>query len=808
MWVKIARIILRNRLWLLSAVLILTVYMGFQATKVELDYHYANMLSEKHPTYIDNVEFKEIFGEEANSIICGFIDLGFFELEQFKRLQELINEISNIEHVTNAVSIPQVQNLKQVTVFEEGKPPKREFTAYSLFPEEIGSQEELDSLAAIFQSLPFYKNFLYNDAAQVFLINVTISHEILNKPERIPTVREVEKHLRDFAEKNDLEIHISGMPFIRTHMMGLIKQEIRLFVVLAVIICIIILYLFFRSFKVVGISIAVVGIGVVWAVGLMSMLSYKITVLTGMIPPLLIVIGIPNAIFLLNKYHYETKTHGNKILALQRAIRKIGNAIFLTNITTAAGFATFIITSSRYLVEFGIIASCGIIFVFLIALITIPSIFSLLKAPARKYTKHLDYNYINKFVGILLIVVMKHRRKIYAGVVLILLMSFYGITKIERTGFFLDDIKPEDPVYKDLKFFEKYFNGASPLEISIAVNDSLSITEQIHHIEKLHLLQTDLSNYPELSRSMSVADAVKFLYQSYSRGRVENYALPPDPRTYETIFDRLPNTLDKELFSSFIDSTNTITRISLNIEDIGTDRMKTLLPKIQRDIDTHFPPDEYTSIVTGSTILYFVGSQYLINNLFISLSLAIVVISIFLFWMFRTFKMVVISLIPNIIPMIITAALMGYFNIPLKPSTILVFSIAFGISVDDTIHYLAKYRQELMQNAWSIGISAKLALKETSVSMMYTSVVLFFGFAIFAASDFGGTVALGLLVSTALLFAMFSNLVILPSLLLSLEKHFTKVEFKEPQIKIYQEDNENDDENNNGNYKKNTNFEA
>lgn len=806
MWVKIARIILRNRLWLLSAIVLLTVFMGFQASKVELDYHYANMLSEKHPTFVDNVEFKEIFGEEANSIICGFVDYNFFELEQFRSLQRLINDLNQIEFVTDVVSIPQVQNLKQVTVFEEGKPPKREFAAYSLFPEKINSQNELDSLADIFKNLPFYNNFLYNDTSRVYLLFVTISHEILNEPERIPTVRKVEQHLRNFAEKNDLEIHISGMPFIRTHMMDLIKQEIKLFVVLAVIICIIILYLFFRSFKVVGISIAVVGIGVVWAVGLMSMLSYKITVLSGMIPPLLIVIGIPNAIFLLNKYHYETKSHGNKILALQRAIRKIGNAIFLTNLTTAAGFATFIITSSRYLVEFGIIASCGILFVFLIALITIPSIFSLLKAPAHKYTKHLDHNFVNKFVNMLLVIVMKHRRKIYAGVAIVLLLSIYGITKIERTGFFLDDIKPEDRVYKDLKFFEKHFNGASPLEISIAVNDSLSITEQIRHIEKLHLLQTDLSKYPELSRSMSIADAVKFLYQSYSRGRVENYALPPDPRTYETIFARLPENLDKELFRSFIDSTNTITRISLNIEDIGTDRMKMLLPKIQKDIEARFPPDEYTTIVTGSTILYFVGSQYLINNLFISLSLAIVVISMFLFWMFRTFKMVIISLIPNIIPMIITAALMGYFNIPLKPSTILVFSIAFGISVDDTIHYLAKYRQELMQNAWSIGISAKLALKETSVSMMYTSVVLFFGFAIFAASDFGGTVALGLLVSTALLFAMFSNLVILPSLLLSLEKHFTKVEFKEPQIKIYQEDN--DEENNNDDNKKNAIFDS
>lgn len=796
MWTKVAAIILRNRLSLLIVIGVITIFMSFQVIRVELDYHFANMLSENHPVLLDNNNFKELFGEEANIIISGFIDEDFFELKKFQNLQKTCKKLEELKYVDYVLSIPQVINIRQVTIQDDYGRNRRVFETYNLFPENISSQKELDSLKNIFYDLPFYEDLLYNKATNVYLLTVSITDDILNSEERIPTVLEIERIIREYASNNNLTVHISGLPYVRTHMMNLIKKEIKLFIALAVLICVIILYLFFRSFKVVAISILIVGVGVIWAVGLMGILSYKITILSGMIPPLLIVIGIPNTIFLVNKYHLETRTHGNKILALQRVIRKIGNAIFLTNLTTAAGFATFIITNSRYLVEFGIIASSGILFVFLIALIVIPSLLSYLKAPTSKYTKHLDYKIVNKFVNILMILVIKNRTTVYIVVSVVIGLSILGISKIERTGYFMDDAKKDDPVYIDLKFFEEIFNGASPFEIAIESIDSLNSSQKINKIENIAKLQKNLSKYPELSKSLSLADAIMFLYQSFSRGNPDNYALPPNPRTYETIFDRIPENIDEQLLSAYIDSSGQITRISLKIEDIGTNRMEVLLPKINSEIEELFPNEDYNYLVTGTTILYFVGSQYLINNLFISLSLAIVVISIFLFWMFRSGKMVIISLVPNIIPMIVTAALMGYFNIPLKPSTILVFSIAFGISVDDTIHYLAKYRQELKLNAWNIGVSAKQALKETSVSMMYTSVVLFFGFGIFVASDFGGTVALGLLVSIALLVAMFSNLVILPSLLLSLEKYFLWKKYKEPKLKIYDDDENEDTEKN------------
>lgn len=798
MWSKVARLILRNRIAFLIAIGLITIFMGYNATQIEMDYHYANMLSKDDPVYLDNVRFKQIFGDEANGIVVGIVDEDLFNLEKFQDLQKLCVDLKKIKNVSAVLTVSSAVNLRQVTVKDENGLNTRKFETYNLFPDNIETQEQLDSLRDVFFSLPFYKGLLYNKTNHVYLMNVSINKKILNSKERIPTVNEIKRVVELYADSNNTEIHISGHPYIRTQMMDMIKSEIKLFIVFAIIICILILYLFFRSFKVIGVAMIVVGVSVVWAVGLMGLLHFKITILSGMIPPLLIVIGIPNTIFLLNKYHVETKAHGNKILALQRVISKIGNAVFLSNVTTATGFATFIITSSSILVEFGVIASCGIIFTFISALVIIPSIFSFLQPPSDKYTKHLSNKYVNKVVDVLTNIVNNHRPKVYITVAVVLAAAIVGVTQIQKTGYLLDDVPEDDPIYQDLKFLESNFKGVSPFEVAVESKDSLQGLDMVYQIQKIDSLQQRLAKYPELSRSMSVADALKFLYQAYCKGDPNCYKLPPNPKTYETIFKRLPNGLNQDLAKSFIDSTQTITRISLNIADIGTNRMQVLLPKIKKDIYEVFPQEKYNTLITGSTITYFTGTTYLINNLFISLALAVFVIGLLMFGLQRSVKMVLISLVPNLIPMIVTASLMGYFGIPIKPSTILVFGIALGISVDGTIHFISKYRQELSINNWNIGLAVKKALRETGTSMMYTSVILFFGFLIFTASGFGGTIALGFLISMTLLVAMICNLILLPSMLMTLEKYLNKKEFPEPLIEIWDEDlesSDNDDDN-------------
>ncbi len=780
MWILVARVILRKRVWFLAAIAIITVFMAYQASFIRMSYRHVQMLPEKDTSFLDYQYSKKKFGEQANIFAIGVKDTNFFQLEKFNNWIALNDTIKHMNGITNVVSIAHIINV--IKNSEEKK-----FELSPIFPKHIKTQHELDSLVKIAQNLPFYKSLLYNDTNKVYLMAVSLSPKKLNTKERVKIVEDVKQKIEQYGERYNLKFHYSGLPYIRTAISNKVKAELYMFLVLAFLVCAFILYLFFKSFKAVFFPILVVGISVIWSMGSMVLFNYEITILSGMIPPLLIVIGVPNSIFLLNKYYSEYKQHGNKIKALQRVIQKTGNAIFLTNLTTASGFATFIITSSSILTEFGIIAALNIMGVFVLSILLIPIFFSFLPPPKSKHTKHLDNKKVHFIIQNLINVTLNHRKLVYFVFAVIIGLGIYGVTLMKSTGYIVDDLPKHDPIYKDLKFFEKHFNGVMPLEILIDTKKKKGAfnTKTFKKIEKL---EKSLSKYPELSRPMSMVDAIKFLRQAFYKGNPRKYSLPNNMdknfiMAYASKFNDTGN-----LISSFVDSTHQIARINIQMKDIGTDKMKSLAEKIEADINTVFSPNKYNTILTGTSIIFFKGTKYLIKNLLVSLLLAIIIIALIMSWMFASFRMVFVSLIPNLIPLLLTAALMGYFGIPIKPSTILVFSISFGISVDDTIHFLAKYRQELKVHDWDIKTSVVEALKETGVSMMYTSIVLFFGFAIFIASNFGGTAALGMLVSITLLFAMFSNLILLPSLLLSLEKIITTKAFAEPLIQIFDEE--------------------
>jgi predicted RND superfamily exporter protein len=514
--------------------------------------------------------------------------------------------------------------------------------------------------------------------------------------------------------------------------------------------------------------------------------------LTGMIPPLIIVIGIPNSIFMLNKYHQEVRKHGNKIKALQRVIQKIGSATFLTNFTTAIGFGTFMITNSRLLVEFGIITSINIMFIFVISILLIPIVFSFISTPTEKSVKHLDNKWLANIINNLLIVSLKYRKPVFIIAPLLLIAGVFGISRIETTGYMLDDVPRDKELCNDLKFFEQNFRGLMPLEIMVDTKKSNGIL-QISNMQKVDKLQDTLATMTELSKSLSYIEIVKFARQAYYNGIPQYFGIP-SRQEQNFIMSYLQNEKTgnevNQIINTFIDSTRQKMRISLRMADIGTVRMETLNNEINQIIEEILPQEDYDTLITGSSVLFFKGTSYLIRNLLVSLFLAIFLIASFIAIMFKSKRMVLASLIPNFFPLVITAALMGIFGIPIKTSTVLVFSVAFGISVDGTIHFLAKYRQELGDTNWSMRAAVVVALKEAGVSMIYTYIILLAGFGIFCLSDFGGTAALGMLVGLTLLIALFSNLILLPSLLISMERRLAKKSFKKPFIEIFNDDDD------------------
>ncbi len=786
-WNTIAGAILRNRILIISLITICTILLASQWKNMRFSYTEANLLPDDAEINLQYKSFETIFGNDGNLVTIATQDSSLFTVEGFIKWRNLALELEDYPEVESVLGI---HNLK--TLSKKEAPKRFEFTPIL---ENSSSKLSTDRLIEyknqLFNNYPFYEGLVFNSKTQTVQTAVYLKDSVVdNKARKEFIVQKLQPLIEKFEASNHKDLKVSGMPYIRTLNSQNIVDEIQWFVLVALLVTSFIFFFFFRSFRATLIAMFTVIIGVMWAFGFIGLIGYEITVLTAVIPPLIIIIGIPNCIFLINKYQQEIKKHGNKAKSLQRVITKVGNATLMTNLTTASGFATFIFTQSELLVEFGVLASINIVAIFLLSLFIIPIIYSYMPQPKEKHLKHLGKHWIEGFVEWMVKMVKHHRVAIYFMAVFILVLSIIGIYKIRVSGSLLEDMPQQAEFFKEIKFFEKEFDGVLPLEILINTNRKNGVVK-LSTLQKMDALESEILEIEELSKPISVVNLAKFAKQAYYNGNDKYYQLPTraERNFMMPYLKSLSNSEDG--ITSYVDSTGQYARMTIFMKDIGTDEIEQIENRLQPEIDKLFPKDRYEVTLTGKALIYQKGTYYLVNNLILSLGLAVVLIAVFMAWMFRSFRMIIISLIPNLLPLIMTAGMMGFIGIPIKPSTILVFSIAFGISVDDTIHFLAKYRQELKANNWKIRRSVYPSLRETAVSMFYTSIVLFFGFSVFMISSFGGTVALGGLVSATLLFAMLANLLLLPSLLLSLERSIANKEtMKKPHLQIIEDEDD------------------
>jgi len=791
-WDAVSNLILRNRLIIITLLIIATSFFVSQWQYIKFSNTEANLLPDNHEVNLQYLEFTDKFGEEGNLIVIGVKDSLLFTAKNLNAWNKLSKVLKDTNFIESVIAIGDLQKLKK-------DKKRQQFYLEPFIKDTIKSDLELISLKKeLFEKYPFYDEFLFNTETKSVRTAIHLKKSIVNEPAREEYINTVLiPKVRDFENKYGIDIKISGMPYVRTKNAENIKSELSTFVILALIITSIIFFLFFRSYRATFISLFVVMVGVVWSVGILGLFiintppgDFEISVLTGLIPPLIIVIGIPNCIFLINKYQHEVNEHGNKAKSLQRVITKIGNATLMTNVTTASGFATFIITDSKLLEEFGIVASLSILAIFVLSILIIPIIYSFLPIPEEKHLEHLNKRWITSLGDWIENTVKKSKINIYIISIALLVFSIIGIYQIRISGSIIDDMPQKADWFDDIMFYEKEFNGIMPLEILIDTKRKKGVTK-LSTIKKMSKIEDVISEIPELSKPISMVSLVKYSKQAYYNGNPKYYQVPTSQENSFILSYAKNSTSDSDvdLIRNYVDSTGRYTRITAFMKDMEIERMEAIEEKLNYEISKIMPSDNFEVSITGKAYLFQKGTKYLVKNLILSLSLAIFLIAMLMAYMFRSVKMIFVSLIPNLLPLIVTAGLMGYLGVAIKPSTILIFSIAFGIAVDDTIHFLAKYRQELIANKWEINKSVYNALRETGVSMFYTSIVLFFGFSVFTVSDFGGTVALGALVSATLLFAMLSNLLLLPSMLLSLEGAIANEKvLKEPLIKIIEDE--------------------
>lgn len=763
MWTVLANFILHFRASILIILLISTVIMGYFASKAQMRYDQSSAIPENNPKNIEHLAFKKKFGEDGSMIVVGFTTDNFFTPSFFEKFTSWQQRIKNLEGIENTLNIATAINVKkQVTDSSE-----------KLITEPIfNNKESFDSSKLTFLNLPFYKDLLYHD--NNYLTAIYLSGEALRSFRRIELTKEIKLITDSFAKEQGIEAHYSGLPFIRSLLSESIKYEMKLILVASLLLTSFILLLFFRSFTAVISSILIVLAGVLWAIGILYLLDYKISILTALVAPLVVVIGIPNCIYFLNKYHTQFALLGNKHDALIGMIERMGIVTLFTNLTAAIGFGVFYFTQSQILKEFGLVAGVSILVVFFISLFAIPSLFSYLKEPKTKHTKYLE----NKFLIATLLkfehFVVVHPKFTTAFWMIVLGISCIGITRLKSRSFIVDDLPKKNIVYSDLKYFEKHFHGVMPLEIMIDTKKKNGATT-LPTIQKIDEFTTALREYPQLSKPLSIVEAIKFARQAYYDGDSTSYAVP---NGFDVAF-LLPylrmktdtsKTQFNKLVSSFVDSTKRFARISVGIEDLGSKQLPILLQNVQEKANEIFDSTRYSVTFTGTSIVFLEGSKFITDSLRDSLLLALVMITLCMIFLFRSWRIVLISILTNMIPLVITAGVMGFAGIPLKPSTVLVFSIALGIAIDVTIRFLVNYKQDLVKFNYNIDETVKGTIQETGISIIYTSLILAAGFIVFLVSEFDGTKALGYLTALTLFLAMITNLSILPALLVRFDK--------------------------------------
>ncbi|HEX2848665.1 MAG TPA: efflux RND transporter permease subunit, partial [Chitinophagaceae bacterium] len=690
----------------------------------------------------------------------------------FNDYAQLQRQLKKATGVTDVISVPSAINLVKDSATEK-------LNAVPIFPEKTFTQAELDSSAAIFLGLPFYQGLLYNPQTHAWMMGVSVDKTLINSPKRNIVVSGITQLVDSFSKKTGQQVYLSGLPLIRAEMSTRISSEMQLFLLASVILSALILLVFFRSVSSMLLSLAVVIIGVIWSVGTMHLCGYKITLLTALIPPLLVVIGIPNCIYFLNKYHTAYNDTKDRNEALVTMVGRMGIVTLFCNLAAGIGFAVFALTKSEILQEFGVVAGINIMALFIISLILIPTVLSLLPVPKARHMRYLENARLNRWLDRLELWSLNHRKLIYTVTVAVVAVSVIGIFKLKSVGYIVDDLPKTDKIYTDLKFFENNFKGVMPLEILVDTKKKYGVTRNLGNLLKMDSLSSYITSMPALARPLSITEGLKFAKQAFFEGDSSNYSMPSEfdlPALAQYLSFKkdsnagvASNSFSK-LVSTFMDSARQEARISINMADVGSARLPHILDSIQQRVDALFPKDKYEVKLTGTSITFLEGSAFIINGLKESIAWAFLLIALCMLYLFRSARILLCSLIPNVIPLVITAGVMGWVGVPLKPSTVLVFSVALGIAIDITIRFLVNYKQELPHQEFDRKKTVIETIHSTGISIIYTSMVLIAGFIIFSFSGFGGTQALGWLTSLTLITATLTNLVLLPALLIGLEK--------------------------------------
>jgi predicted RND superfamily exporter protein len=746
----------RTAIIILSITLLVTGWLGYRASLSGFDYEFEKFFpqGDNETQYFE--EFRKSFENDYDYLLIAIENnQGVFEPQFLQKVDSLTQELKSLNYVTEVISPTE---LKLPVVTGLGIQWRK-----VLHPDDsllLRKDEQ-----KIYESKEWIGSFFSEDKKAIAL--VLKNEEKLSKKKSDELIEGIEKSIGSYHFE---ATHLAGKLKAQQVYLMRMQREIILFLVVAIVLVIITLAVTFRSLWGVIFPILIVLFSIIWQLGIMQLLGKKIDVLQVLVPTILFVVGMSDVIHILSKYVEELRYGTSKTEAIRRSMKDVGLATFLTSFTTAVGFFTLITAQIMPIRDFGVYTSIGVMVAFFLTIIMMPAIMVLAPLPKISKDKKASEKW-HKFLTGNFRFVIRYRKAIFWGFGIITVVCLSVIPRIKVNNFLLEDLRPHEPLKKEFMFFEKKFSGGRPFEMLIEsknTDQKLFRSDVIYEIQKLELLA---KKHFDLGFIQSPVSMVKFFNRAQNSGLNNYFKVPVKKNELDSILYRmeLSGFLEMEQSRLFVDESQTKARISAKMDDLGS--------YVVNNMEKEFLKEAYQQIDTSIISFQLTGSARLVDknisslsvNMVKGLGVAFLIIALCFGLLFKSLRMIVIALIPNVIPLIVIAGIMGFTGIDLKVSTSIIFTIAFGIAVDDTIHFLSRYKIELNKNKSKL-YAIKRTFMSTGRAMILTSIVLCMGFIAMVTSGFLSIFYMGFLISITLLIALLADLYLLPLLLI----YFTK----------------------------------
>lgn len=756
--IKLAEIILKHPKSILGIFLVVTLAAFYPALQIRTDFNLENFFPQDDPTIRDYQYLEEEFGRDDNVIMVGFKSDSLLSPAVLSDLQAITDSVSDIENVKDVRSILSAQQIKKTG---------RRLTFDPYIDKKNVQSLVSDSLKSNLVNDPFTKGFLINKNATVTAFYLEIEGGKNNYSARDQIISDLSQILE--AYQNNYDFKISGIPYYRNQYVHYLNEEILFYISLSSVLIILLLWGLYRSITGIIIPMLIVWLTILFTLAVMQLTGGYFEIMTSTIAPILLCVGIADSIHMLSKYDDARLQGMDKRASIKEMLLTLGSATFLTSITTAIGFGTLMTSSIVPMKRFGIYTAAGVMIAFVITILFVPS--GLTVANIKNIFKDKSAGIFN-FFSAFLEKLSRFNRRYYKPVTIWFFVACFALASgalfLKVNGKVFDELSEETQPIRDARFFSEELSPPFPMEFVINTQNENGITDPAF-LKKLEDFTYYLNTFPEVQRVTSFNTLLKEVHRTMAPEKAVLNSIPDNDRLIAQYL-LLLEVSNTEFLERVTDFSYQKVRVAAQIKDAGSYRVTQIRDSLSTYLDNKFPDAEVT--ITGSTILSADLNGKIVSSLFKSILLAFALISAIMAFLFKNIRMVFISLVPNILPLIMVAGIMGFTGIDIKSSTAVIFTIAFGIAVDDSIHYMARLRVE-MKRGRTLDEALNIATRKTGKAIVVTSLILLAGFGTLLTSVFSSTVNMGLLVCLTVFGALLADLLLLPSLFYWIRPEFS-----------------------------------